>query len=158
MMLKKIQLPLDDCLTLIQSQKHGHRNRCLYYLRTCLRIKDIAGLRTIDQVLYDGQVKGTIIDADGREVVLSARCRTEIYLYLIKRFGSDLCVVAPKTGLFPSEKNPFGATMKTLPQMYWAMDKKLHDCAEYINRRSKPYNVNVDTQSYQSIETEVCEK
>ena len=158
MMLNTIPFSLDDCLTLIESQKHGHRNRCLYYLRTCLRQKDIAGLRTIGQVLLHGQVKRSIIDADGREVILSARARTEIYLYLIKRFGHDLDQIDPNTGLFPSEKNPHGATMKTLPQMFWAIDKKLYDCAEYFNQKIKAHNFNVDTQPYQNTESEVYEK
>jgi hypothetical protein len=133
-MMNNLPLPLDECLNYIQTLKHGSRNRALLYLRQCVRLRDIASLRVLQQVLdSDGEIKRVVMDADGFPLTLQPRARSELSLYLCRRFGNNLRGIDLSQGLFPTEKNPYGATMKTLPQLFWAMDVKLKEYAVLRN-------------------------
>lgn len=130
MMLNSLPMPIEQCLHHIQRFKHGDRNRCLYALRQHLRLRDIVALRTVGDVLDDSyDIRRTVLNADGVEVSLHPRARSELHLYLMRHFGSDLVGVDRSLGLFPTEKNRMGAFMTSLPQLMWSMDVKLRRVA-----------------------------
>jgi hypothetical protein len=127
MMLTVHPLDLDDALNMVEATgRYGPRDRVMFYLRTILRLKDIAHLRTIEQVLDVNRDVRKIIDgADSRKIDLPPRARSEIERYLFNRFRTELRLVDRELGLFPTEKSPYGATMKTLPQLFWAIDERI---------------------------------
>jgi hypothetical protein len=116
------KVTIDRCLDILSETKYPDRNKAMFYLREIMRLKDIAGLRTIGDVLErDGQFRPYVVASDGQICSLDARARGLLTIYLMKRFRKPLELIGRHEPLFPTEKSD-GAQMSSLPQLFWAID------------------------------------
>jgi hypothetical protein len=117
------EVSIERCLDILKETKYPDRNRAMFYLREMMRLKDVAGLRTIGDVIgRDGEFHSFIVAIDGDIIILDDRAKGLIATYLMKRFRRPLNSIAPNEPLFPTEKNPAGAKISSLPAHFWAID------------------------------------
>jgi len=133
MMLNK--LPPNTSINLVLSHletntKWGARNRAMFALRQCLRIKDISVLQISDVVGFDGAIRGHIISDDGRLFVLNDQLKAELRRYLLSRFelANDSLLSLLETDLtvplFPTQKRDKFSN-NTLAQHFCYLDKSV---------------------------------
>jgi hypothetical protein len=121
------EVKIERCLEILKETKYPDRNACLFYLREMMRLKDVAALRNIADVIgRDGEFHSFIVAADGDIIILDDRAKGLIATYLMKRFRRPLNSIALNEPLFPTEKSD-GAKMSSLPQLYWAIDKAIRN-------------------------------
>jgi hypothetical protein len=124
-MRSKPPLPVDQCMQILAQHQNGARNRALYGLRLIMRVKDIVGLRTVSDVLLNGEIRESVKNADGHYVALDHRAKTLLYVYLVRRFRQrDLSKIEPWTPLFPTVKSDY-LSVERLSQIFWEIDEKL---------------------------------
>jgi len=81
------EVSIERCLDILRETKYPDRNRAMFYLREMMRLKDIAALRNIADVIgRDGEFHPFIITADGSVIILDERAKGLLTTYLLKRF------------------------------------------------------------------------
>jgi hypothetical protein len=116
------EVSIGRCLDILNKTKYPDRNKALFYLREMMKLKAVADLRKIADVIgTDGEFHPFIITADGSVIILDERAKGLLATYLLKRFRRPLNSIAPHEPLFPTEKSD-GAKMTSLPQLFWAID------------------------------------
>ncbi len=134
MMLNK--MPPNTPISLVLSHletatKWGSRNRAMFALRQCLRIRDISVLKVSDVVGYDGRVRGHYISEDGIFYELDDAVQGELHRYLVNRFKLRSGSLTDLTGtdlgvpLFPTQKRERFSN-NTLAQHFCYLDKTIH--------------------------------
>lgn len=134
MMLNKMppNTPISSVLSHLETAtKWGSRNRAMFALRQCLRIRDISVLKVSDVLGFDGCIRDHYISEDGIFYELGEDVRSELHRYLVSRFelkggvlkgliGADLDVP-----LFPTQKRERFSN-NTLAQHFSYLDKAIH--------------------------------
>jgi hypothetical protein len=124
-MRSKPPLPVDQCMQILAQYQNGARNKALYGLRLIMRVKDIVGLRTVSDVLLNGEIRESVKNADGYAVALDPRAKSLLYVYLVRRFRQrNLSKIDPRTPLFPTVKSDY-LSVERLTQILWEMDEKI---------------------------------
>lgn len=133
MMLNKMppNTPLNSILTYLESdERWGSRNRALFAVRQQLRIKDIANLKVIDLLNFDGSIRHIYLGSDGVYFTLDAEVRSEFERYLKDRFAlpeNALCRLLGidlRVPVFPTQKRK-QFSPNTLAQHFSALDKAI---------------------------------
>ena len=133
MMLNKIppNTPITSVLSHLETAtKWGSRNRAMFALRQCLRIRDISVLKVSDVLGFDGQVRGHYISEDGIFYELDDDVKGELHRYLVSRFQltgvslKDLVGVDLNVPLFPTQKRERFSN-NTLAQHFSYLDKSI---------------------------------
>lgn len=134
MMLNKMppNTPISSVLSHLETAtKWGSRNRAMFALRQCLRIRDISVLRVSDVLGFDGQVRDHYISEDGVFYQMDDDLRGELHRYLVSRFElngaslKDLVGVDINVPLFPTQKRERFSN-NTLAQHFSYLDKSIH--------------------------------
>jgi hypothetical protein len=112
-------------MDILTQYQNGARNKALYGLRLIMRVKDIVGLRTVSDVLLNGEIRESVKNADGHYIALDHRAKTLLYVYLVRRFRQrDLSAIDPRTPLFPTVKSDY-LSLERLTQILWEIDEKI---------------------------------
>jgi hypothetical protein len=133
MMLNKMppNVPISSLLSHLEtSSKWGARNRAMFALRQCLRIRDISVLQVSDVLGLNGVIRGHYIAKDGIVYLLDDDLKKELHRYLLNRFQlggnslKPLINVDLDVPLFPTQKRERFSN-NTLAQHFCYLDKSI---------------------------------
>ena len=133
MMLNKMppNVPISSLLSHLEtSSKWGARNRAMFALRQCLRIRDISVLQVSDVLGLNGVVRGHYIAQDGIVYLLDDDLKEELHRYLLNRFQLGGNSLKPLINtdldvpLFPTQKRERFSN-NTLAQHFCYLDKSI---------------------------------
>ena len=150
-------ITFSELLSIIETKKTGQRDRCLYSLRQCLRIKDLSGAPVGSLLNQDGSVSSVFVSAvDGQRFDLPQQTQKEVKAYLCSRFGVrsliDLTAAMRSEPLMSNQKRRGRFSDNTMAQHLSSLDKFLF--AE-IRSRQEATNAQSQGGEYQQDPSDV---